>query len=226
MIKNSLASPGPLVIPLEALSAANRLLPHQANRFSMPFVSIEKSPRPETSRISGNTSRAIFVPVIVGAFGQSRAGEKVAHFIAQEIAKRNGVETGVIELADVASAKLAQAEVIILVVPEYNYGFPDVLKSVLESSLPEQTSRVVGICDLSPGWFGGSRLLEALLPMMRKSGLIPIFWDENCSKGKDFFEASGMLADQALCRRLDNFMQNLLWMASSLRRRREIMLPN
>lgn len=221
MIKNSLASPGPVVIPIEALGAANGMLPQQANRFPMPFVSIESSQKPETSRMAGNTSQPIFVPVIVGAAGQNHVAAEVARVIAQEITKRKGVETALVSLVDLAGVKIKQAEAVILVVPEYNYGFPEVIKNLLASSLPEQSGRVAGICDLSPGWFGGTRLLETLLPMMRQSGLIPIFWNENFSKGENFFDASG-----AWRHRLDNFLQDLLWMAVSLRQRREYKLSN
>ncbi|MCI0693780.1 NAD(P)H-dependent oxidoreductase [candidate division KSB1 bacterium] len=219
MLKNPLTSPGPLVIPLEALSAANGLLPHQANRFSMPFVSIEKSQKPETNRTVGNTNQPMFVPVIVGAVGQNHVAGEVAQLIVQAIAKRNGVETKVVGLGNLASVKLVQADAMILIVPEYNYGYPDVLKTVLEKNLPERARTVVGICDLSPGWFGGSRLLETLLPVMRKSGLIPIFWDENRSTGEEFFEA-------ACGERIDSFLKELLLMAAMLRQHREALLPN
>lgn len=219
MMKNSLTAPSPHVVPLEALSAANGLLPPQANRFSIPFVSIKKSQKPETNRVVGNTSQPMFVPVIVGAVGQNRVAGEVAQIITQEIAKRKGVETALISFGDVASAKLKQVEAMILVVPEYNYGFPDVIKNLLADNLPEQTGRVAGICDLSPGWFGGARLLETLLPMMRKSGLIPMFWDENCSTGEEFF-------DTARGERIDSFLNQLLWMAMMLRQRREAFLSN
>jgi hypothetical protein len=169
--------------------------------------------------VAGNTCRSIFVPVIVVAVGQSRLDEKVAQFVVNEIAKRQGVETAVLGLANMASANLAQAEAMILVVPEYNYGLPDVLKNMLDNSLPKQAGTVVGICDLSPGWFGGSRLLESLLPMMRKSGLIPLFWDENLSTGEEFF-------DTASGGRIDSFLDQLLWMATMLRQRREAFLLN
>ncbi len=144
MMKNFPDSPSPLVIPLEALGAANGFLPQRANRFPMPFVSID------TSRMAGNTSQPIFVPVI--AAGQNRLAGEVAQFIAQEIAKRNGVETTLINFGDLASAKLAQADAMVLVVPEHNYGFPNVLKSLLEKTFSESVCRAVGICDLSPGW--------------------------------------------------------------------------
>ncbi len=214
-MKDSLASPS----PLEALSAANGLFPPHANRFSIPFVSIKKSSKPETNRIAGNTSQPIFVPVIVGAVGRNRMAAEVAQFIARQLAQRNGVETAMIGADNLADAQLAQTEAMILVVPEHNYGFPDVLKNVLGRHLPEHTGRAVGICDLSPGWFGGSRLFETLLPMMRKSGLIPILWDENRSTGEAFF-------DTARGERIDSFLNQLLWMAMMLRQRREAFLPN
>jgi NAD(P)H-dependent FMN reductase len=208
------------------LSAANGLLRHQANRFSSPFVSIKKSQKLETNRLVGNTNQPMFVPLIVGAAGQNRMAVEVAQFIAQELAKRNGVETEMIGLGNLADAKLAQAEAMILVVPEYNYGLPDMLKKVLDNSLPKQTGRVVGICDLSPGWFGGSRLLESLLPMMRKSGLIPIFWDENLAQSEEFLGNSATPAEQIQRQLLDNFLRDLLWMAFALRQRRDNILSN
>jgi hypothetical protein len=72
----------------------------------------------------------------------------------------------------------------------------------------------------APVGLGGSRLLETLLPMMRKSGLIQIFWDENRSNLKELFEA-------VRGERIDSFLKELLWMVTMLRQRREeAFLPN
>jgi len=70
------------------------------------------------------------------------------------------------------------------------------------------------------------KLLETLLPMMRKSGIMPIFWDENSARGEDIFDAAGQLKNHVQCERVDNFLQELIWMAAMLRQRREIGMPN
>jgi len=222
MMINALKSASPLVIPMEAFQSVNGFIAHEANRFTPPFVSIENAP----IALTGNMSRPLFVPIIVSAAGQNRLGAKIAQCVMATLTKRNGVEVRLLEAQTLSRAALQQADAMIFVLPEYNYGFPNVLKNLLEENPTAYAHRAVGICDLSPGWFGGSRLLETLLPMMRKSGLAPIFWDENSAKGDEIFNASGQLKDHVQCERLDNFLHELMWMAAALRQRREISMPN
>ena len=70
---------------MKKTGTANSFLSREVNRFSLPLVTIEKSQKSATSRVAGNTYRPIFVPVIVGAVGQSRLDEKVAQFVVNEI---------------------------------------------------------------------------------------------------------------------------------------------
>jgi len=223
MLNNSLNSPRPIVIPMEALQTANGFVMREANHLALPFVSLEKR---QVGFSVGNMTRPLVVPIIVGASGQNRLGAQIAQCVMAKLAKHAGVEARLLEAPTLSRAALQQADAMILVIPEYNYGFPNELKNLLEKNLTEYAPRAVGICDLSPGWFGGSRLLETLLPLMRKSGLTPIFWDENSANGDDIFAASGQLKDHAQCERVDNFLQELMWMATALRQRREIALPN
>jgi len=228
MMKNFLKSPRPIVIPMEVLQSANGFIARKANRFAIPYVSIEKRPTPETGITVGNTNQPIVVPIIVVGPAQNRVGEQIAQFLAAEMAKREGVETTLMNVRDLATAQpaLSQADAMILVAPEYNYGYPDALKSLLEKNLADNKRRAIGICDLSPGWFGGARLLETLLPVMRKSGVMPIFWDENCSNGENFFQASHSNNNHFQCERIDNFLNELLNLAAMFRQRRNNLLPN
>jgi len=191
MLNNALKSASPIVIPMEAFQSVNGFIAREANRFTPPFVSIENAP----VALTGNLSCPLFVPIIVGAAGQNHAGAQIAQCVMAKLAKRVGVEVRLLEAPTLSSAaanaNLQQADAMIIVLPEYNYGFPNELKNLLEKNLAEYAPRAVGICDLSPGWFGGSRMLETLLPLLRKSGLTPIFWDENSARGDDIFNASG-----------------------------------
>jgi len=42
-------------------------------------------------------------------------------------------------------------------------------------NLKEYIHKAVGICGVSAGTFGGARVIEALLPVMRELGLVTIF---------------------------------------------------
>jgi NAD(P)H-dependent FMN reductase len=83
----------------------------------------------------------------------------------------------------------------------------------------------VGICGVSAGLFGGARVIEGLLPVMRELGLVTIFWDVNFGNVQKLFDEQGNLLDQSYLRRLDKFLNELVWMARVLRHGRESIAP-
>jgi NAD(P)H-dependent FMN reductase len=183
-----------------------------------------------------NTSRPIFIPVILGTTRKGRASENVARFVFEEIEKRDGVETELIDIRTLSlpiddageeikdaqfSASVARADALVLVVPEYNHGYPGMLKHVLDTNLKEYIHKAVGICGVSAGGFGGTRVIENLLPVMRELGLMTIFWDGNFSGAHKLFDAEGKLLEQAYIKRVDQFLKELIWMAKVLRYGRE-----
>ena len=105
--------------------------------------------------------------------------------------------------------------------PEYNHGYPGLLKHALDTNLSEYIHKAVGLCGVSAGPFGGTRVIENLLPVMRELGLVTIFWDGNFSSVQKAFDASGGLTEAAYVRRLDKFFKELIWMAKVLRHGRE-----
>jgi NAD(P)H-dependent FMN reductase len=107
------------------------------------------------------------------------------------------------------------------VAPEYNHSFPGLLKHVLDSCLKEYIHKAVGIVGVSAGPFGGTRVVQSLLPVMRELGLVTIFWDVNFSSVSKVFDESGALLEPAWRRRTDKFIKELLWMAKTLRYGRE-----
>ena len=75
------------------------------------------------------------------------------------------------------SAMVARADGLILVVPEYNHSFPGLLKHVLDTNLKEYIHKAVGVCGVSAGPFGGARMIQSLVPVLRELGLVTIFSD-------------------------------------------------
>jgi hypothetical protein len=60
-------------------------------------------------------------------------------------------------------------------------------------------------------------VVESLLPVMRELGLVTIFWDINVGSVSKVFDESGRLLDQAFVPRTEKFLQELIWMARTLR---------
>ena len=162
--------------------------------------------------------------------------EAVARFMREEVSKRDGVQTELIDIRDIKvavddageaikdskfSATVERADGLVLVVPEYNHGYPGMLKHVLDSNLKEYVHKAVGICGVSAGGFGGTRVIEHLLPVMRELGLVTIFWDGNFSQAQNLFDAEGKLLDESHIKRIDKFLGELIWMSKVLRYGRE-----
>ena len=92
-------------------------------------------------------------------------------------------------------------------------------------NLKEYIHKAVGICGVSAGPFGGARVIEQLVPVMRELGLVIIFEDVNFGKVGTLFDERGNLLDENFVRRVDTFLNELIWMARVLRHGRENIAP-
>ena len=182
-------------------------------------------------------TRPVFLPVVIGTPRKGRLTEPAANFVFGEVSKRSDIETELIDIRKIPirmddageahkdsefSATVARADGLILVVPEYNHSFPGLLKHVLDTNLKEYVHKAVGVCGVSAGPFGGSRMIQSLLPVLRELGLVTIFWDVYFgTAGKLFDSATGKITDPAYSRRVEKFLNELVWMARALRHARE-----
>ena len=181
-------------------------------------------------------SRRLFIPVILGTTRKGRFSEAVARFVLEQTSKRTDVETTLVDIKEIRlpvddageaikdpafSAIVMRADALILIVPEYNHGFPGLLKHVLDTNLKEYIHKAVGICGVSASGFGGARVIQNLLPVMRELGLVTIFWDGNFSKVQSLFDADGSITDASYVGRIEKFLAELVWMAKVLRHGRE-----
>ena len=182
-------------------------------------------------------TRPVFLPVILGTARQGRMSEHAARFVFSEVSKRPDMETEWIDIRNLRfsiddageaikdsmfSATVSRADGLILVVPEYNHSFPGLLKHVLDTNLKEYVHKAVGVCGVSAGPFGGARMIQSLLPVLRELGLVTIFWDVYFgSAGKLFDQATGNITDPAYSGRAKKFVDELVWMSRVLRFGRE-----
>ncbi len=181
-------------------------------------------------------SRPLYIPVILGTVREGRMSLHPARLVERELAKRPDVETELIDIAGISlptddageaikdaafAMKVERADALVIVCPEYNHGYSGLLKHVLDSCLKEYIHKAVGVVGVSTGQFGGCRAIENLLSVLRELGLVAIFWDLNFGNIKKAFTPEGVLLDHAQLPRIDKFLKELIWMATTLRHGRE-----
>src|SRR5262249_47644012 len=113
-----------------------------------------------------NSSRPLYIPVILGTARIGRMSLHAARLVTQELSKNAGVETELIDIAKLPlptndagegikdpgfSAQITKADAIVVVSPEYNHGYSGLLKHVLDSCLKEYIHKAVGIVGVSAG---------------------------------------------------------------------------
>ena len=177
-------------------------------------------------------SRPLSIPVILGTTRKGRMSAHAARFMVGQIEGRADVTTELIDISKLPmpiddagegikdpafSEKMAMADGLVIVTPEYNHSFPGLLKHVLDSCLKEYIHKAAGIIGVSAGPFGGVRAIQDFLPVMRELGLVNIFWDVNFGTVSKVFNESGKLLDEAFVSRADKFLNELIWMAKTLR---------
>ncbi len=135
------------------------------------------------------SQKPLHITVILGTVRQGRESERVAHFILDILKRHPSVTT---ELVDVRTfhfphdgygrtlkdsfphyaEAVQRSDGFVIVTPEYNHGYPGTLKTLLDLLLPEYNHRAVGVIGVSSGPWGGVRVIENLLPVLRELGLV------------------------------------------------------
>ncbi|MEB3357755.1 MAG: NAD(P)H-dependent oxidoreductase [Synechococcales bacterium] len=179
----------------------------------------------------------LFIPVILGTNRKGCMSRFVANFVVEQVQAWASVDTELIDIGTLPiptddaglsikdpgfSATVERADGLIIVVPEYNHAYPGLLKHVLDTNLKEYIHKAVGLCGVSAGAFGGTRVIQSMLPVMRELGLVTTFYDLNFSGVNQLFDEQGAIADrETYVRRFDRFMKELVWMSAVLQHGRQ-----
>lgn len=176
----------------------------------------------------------LFIPLILGTPRKSRESEHVAKWIYAKVQERPDIETQFFDVRDFDLPRdhygteishlfpewrdaVIKADGLIVVTPEYNHGYPGALKWVLDLLLKEYIHKAVAFVGVSAGPWGGTRVIEACVPMVRELGLAVTFTDLNFPQVRDKFDDHGSLLDPAYDKRVQGFLDELVWMATTLR---------
>src|SRR5260370_8337845 len=93
---------------------------------------------------------------------------------------------------------IVNADGLVIVSPEYNHGYPGPLKAVLDLLLKEYIHKAVAFVGVSAGPWGGTRMIEAMVTLVRELRLAVTFSDPNFPKCQKPFSAQAKLLDPAI----------------------------
>jgi NAD(P)H-dependent FMN reductase len=112
--------------------------------------------------------------------------------------------------------KIARADSLIIVTPEYNNGYPGVLKNALDYLLPEYERKPIGIVTVSAGGYGGINCLAQLRLVTLGMGAFPIPENLAVSKIHESFADDGTPKDPAYEKRAAVFLDEVLWFTEAI----------
>lgn len=176
----------------------------------------------------------LFLPIILGTPRKARESEHVAKWVFSKMQEHGDIETQFFDVRDFDLPRddygtaigadfpqwrdaIIRADGLVIVTPEYNHGYPGALKNVLDLLLREYVHKAVAFVGVSAGPWGGTRVIEACVPMVRELGLAVTFSDLHFPKVASKFDESDNLVDLAYEDRVKGFLDELVWMATTLR---------
>ncbi|MCR4284283.1 MAG: NAD(P)H-dependent oxidoreductase [Parcubacteria group bacterium] len=195
-----------------------------------------------------NTAHRLKIKVIIGSTRQGRFSEKPAEWVFSEIKKRDGVEAELLDLRDYPmpffseavppamkkepyqneivkkwTEKIAEADGFIIISPEYNHGYPAVLKNALDYVYGEWSRKAVGF--VSYGSVSGARSVEQLRQVAIELQMAPIRSAVHLPADKWMQVFTGKMPANELFESsneyLGKFFDDLLWWTNALKIARE-----
>jgi NAD(P)H-dependent FMN reductase len=178
-----------------------------------------------------------YIPVILGSTRRNRESGKVAAFAVSSLQSIPCVKTELLDLKELDlpmmeerlrfhddpplqirefSNKIGRADALVIVTPEYNSGYPGVLKNALDYLKDEYRRKPFGIITVSSAWSGGILCLAALRQVVLHLGGVPIPAILPVPKVQEVFDEQGTPRDQRFRDRAQIYFDELLWFTEAL----------
>ena len=180
--------------------------------------------------------------IILGSTRQGRKGEAVAHWFKQHASQRKEATFELVDLRDWPlpfldapvppasgqydpaarpwAEKIATADGFVFVMPEYNHGYPAVLKNAIDHIYHEwgkKPAAIVSYGSHAAGYRGAEQLRQVLIELevapIRAQVGIPRVWAA--------FDEQGNIHDTAHNRAAGALLDELIWWSTALKSARE-----
>jgi azobenzene reductase len=180
----------------------------------------------------------IRVLVILGSVRQGRMSERVAKFVMARLALVHDVAAELVDLRELnlpimeerlgrieptpppvaeLGAKIVATDAIIIVTPEYNRGYPGVLKNALDYYFKEYRRKVIGLVTVSDGGRGGVNCWAALVPIFVRMGAIVSPPNVEVERVDKAFAEDGTPVEPFYVKRVDFMISELVWLTSRVK---------
>lgn len=181
------------------------------------------------------------IPIILGTVRTGRQSEKAAKYIESMFRRSTQILTELLDLRDWSfpflsqryrfqdnppkqlrdfSEKMDGADAVVIVAPEYNSGYPGVLKNALDHFLPEFTRKPIGIVTVSSGMFGGINCMQQLRQVCHGLDAFAIPMGLAIPYIGEVFDEQGVPVSEAFEVRGKQFLDELLWYTEAITDRR------
>jgi NAD(P)H-dependent FMN reductase len=183
------------------------------------------------------------IPIILGSTRRGRRTSRAAYFIASRMAQTQRIRSEILDLVEYNfpmleerlrfrddpppqvlefSHKLAQADALVIVTPEYNNSYPGVLKNCLDYFKPEYRRKPVGIVTVSAADFGGVNCLAQLRLVTLAMSAFPIPASLPIPKIEESLQADGTPIDYSLNAKAETFLNELIWFTEAITARKAL----
>jgi len=178
------------------------------------------------------------VLVILGSVRRGRMSERVATFVMNRLAATPDVQAELVDLAVLdlpimeerlgkidpspagvpeLGAKIQAADALIIVSPEYNHGYPGVLKNALDYFYAQYKRTPVALVTVSNGGHGGVNAWAQLVTVLTHMGAIVLPVTVAVSHVEKSFSPEGEALEPVYVKRTDGLISELVWLASRLK---------
>ena len=179
------------------------------------------------------------IQIILGSTRQGRIGEKVAVWVHQLAMARNDATFELIDLRDWPlpffndpkppfegeysfeytkkwSAKISEGDGYVIITPEYNHGYPAVLKNALDHLYYEWEKKSIVFISYG-GLAAGARAVEQLRLVTTELGLVQVHSAIHIPRVRSAFGPDGKPLDETLAERTNQLLSDTVALADVLK---------
>ena len=183
-------------------------------------------------------SETINIAVLNGSVRMGRKSPQVAEYLVQQLnnsgdnvkahyldlaeynlpimQERRGIHPNLPASAEKLGVALENADALIVVTPEYNGGYPGVLKNALDYYYDELTKKPVGVVSVSSGRMGAIQAWEKLVALFVKIGSFMANARFHVGEVGNVFDEDGNVTSEHFEKSAARFVRDYLWFTDAI----------
>lgn len=190
-----------------------------------------------------NHMEKLHIPIVLGTARVGRSSQLVSDYIAKVVGEDERVSTEIVDVKEhVKEATtvpswgeggsdkeptrwlhiIERSAGLILIIPEYNHGYPGELKLLLDSLYGHYKGLAVGIVGVSAGTLGGARVIDHIKPVLIELNMHPIKVSVNFSGVKNAFSEDGEIVNDKTTEYVRRMVDELVTLANALKPVRKV----